>query len=67
MGLIMHKGIAYSGGGIDAISEASDVAITTPADKNLLEYDATAEKWVNVENPFSIVNGALCVTFEEEV
>ena len=66
MGLIAHKGIIY-GGGIDAIADASDVEITTPADKNLLEYDATEEKWVNVENPFSVVNGAVCVTFEQEV
>lgn len=66
MGLIMHKGVVY-GGGIGAISEASDVAITTPAEGNLLEYDATAEKWKNVENPFSVQNGALCVTFEQEV
>lgn len=67
MGKIMHGGSAYGGGGVDAISDASDVAITTPAGGNLLEYDATAEKWVNVENPFSIVNGAVCVTFEQEV
>ena len=65
MGVIAHKGVLY-GGGIGAISEASDVAITTAADKNLLEYDATEEKWVNVENPFSIVNGMMCITFEEE-
>ena len=66
MGKIMHGGHIY-GGGIDAITDASDVAITTPADKNLLEYDAASEKWVNTENPFSIVNGAVCVTFEQEV
>ena len=65
MGLIAHNGIIY-GGGIGAISEASDVAITTPAEGNLLEYDATAEKWVNTENPFSVVNGMMCITFEEE-
>lgn len=65
MGLIAHKGIIY-GGGIDAIADASDVAITTPAEGNLLEYDATAEKWVNTENPFSVVSGMMCITFEEE-
>ena len=42
----MYKGIAY-GGGIGAISEASDVDLSSPADGQILKYDATTQKWEN--------------------
>lgn len=47
MGIIKYKGITY-GGGIDAIADASDVNLSSPADGQFLKYDATNEEWVNV-------------------
>ena len=49
MGIIMHKNIAYGGGGISAIADASDVDLSSPADGQILEYDTSGQnpKWVN--------------------
>lgn len=35
------------GGGADALDDLTDVELTSPAEGDLLQYDATEQKWVN--------------------
>ena len=50
MGIIKLNGIEYGGGDGDnssALSELSDVNITSPTQGQVLQYNATNDKWVN--------------------
>lgn len=47
---------------VDTLSELSDTTITTPTDGQLLAYDSTASKWVNIDNlDISRLNGGMFV------
>ena len=43
-------GTVYSVSGASAVSELTDVELTDLSDGEILKYDATEEKWVNVED-----------------
>lgn len=59
-----------SGGGGDAstLDELDDVNLSSPTDGQVLKYNETSEKWENGDAsiyPFSIVDGKVCITYEE--
>lgn len=45
-------------GGADALSSLSDVALTSPADTQLLTYQASSAKWINANAPSGGGGGA---------
>jgi hypothetical protein len=45
-------------GGADALSSLSDVALTSPADTQLLTYQASSAKWINANAPSGGSGGA---------
>jgi hypothetical protein len=52
MGKIMHGGIEYSGGGgggATTLAALTDVAVASPSDGQVLEYDAASSKWKNAD------------------
>ena len=40
---------AGGGGGATALSDLTDVNLTSPSDQQLLKYDASSSKWINVD------------------
>ena len=43
----------------------SDVDAQTPADRQIIIYNGVATKWENEDYPFSVVNGAVNITYNE--
>lgn len=68
MGKFIMNGVEYTGGGegSSTLAELSDTDITTPADGETLRYNGTSGKWENAApdiSPFSVVNGAVNITY----
>ena len=69
MGKLLLNGREYGGSGETALSELTDVNISSPTDGQTLRYNGTSGKWENVDtdiSPFSVVSGKVCITYEEE-
>lgn len=56
------------GGGSSTLADLEDVNISSPSDGQALRYDNATSKWVNADTdiePFSVVDGKVCITFTE--
>ena len=53
----LNAWLSASGGGVDALSELSDVALAGTADGDVLLYDAAGGRWINF--PLGSVGGSL--------
>ena len=45
---IMRNNVAYTGGSSSALSELTDVSISTPTNNQVLTYNSSTSKWENV-------------------
>jgi len=59
--------------GVDSsLEDLTDVDIQSPQDGETIKYNSQTQKWENADAgggiyPFSIVNGKVCITYQEEV
>lgn len=53
----VYKVYGVNLGGVDSLSELSDVAITAPSGGQMLSFDSSSNKWKNTNVPNSVVNG----------
>lgn len=44
----LDQAIITGGGGVDALNDLSDVALSSPTDTQILQYDSGVNNWVNV-------------------
>lgn len=66
MGKMILNGKEYAGG------SSLDTDISNPTDGQVLTYDSQTGKWVNADSgggiyPFSVVDGKVCITYQQEV
>lgn len=65
------RSIVNAHGSVEYLSDLSDVSIESPTHGQVLSYDSSLEKFVNADGggglPLSVVDGKLCITYEEVI
>ena len=64
--VVDSDGIAQlTGGGASALDDLSDVDITSPANKQILSYNSTSQKWENESPVLTVSSGKLCIIYDD--